>query len=79
MMALKLLVNGMSLTGVADAMNVKFETVRHWLKVVSGQRGKIDGQLIKKLNVSQAQLDTLWAYISDNSLRKRAILLKKKS
>ncbi|MBU4036128.1 MAG: helix-turn-helix domain-containing protein, partial [Proteobacteria bacterium] len=77
MMALKLLVNGMSLTGVADAMNVKFDTVRRWLKVVSGQRGKIDGLLIDKLKVSQAQLDTLWAYISENSLRQRASLLKK--
>lgn len=78
MKALSLLIKGMSLTGVADAMNVKFDTVRRWLKIASEQRGKTDAMLIEKLNVSQAELDTLWTYISENSLRQRASHWKKK-
>ncbi|MBU3927130.1 MAG: hypothetical protein KKB74_04945, partial [Bacteroidetes bacterium] len=72
MKALNLLIKGMSLTSVADVMNVKFDTVRRWLKVAAGQRGKIDAMLIEKLKVSQGELDTLWAYINENSLRQRA-------
>ncbi|MFH2046543.1 MAG: helix-turn-helix domain-containing protein [Pseudomonadota bacterium] len=78
MKALSLLIKGMSLTNVANVMNVKFDTVRRWLKVAAEQRGKIDAMLIEKLNVSQAELDTLWTYISENSLRKRANHWKKK-
>lgn len=77
MTALKLLVEGMSLTGVAGIMNVKFDTVRRWLKVAAEQRGKIDALFIEKLKVSQSDLDALWAYIRDNSLRQRASLWKK--
>ncbi len=69
---LNLLVKGMSLTGVANVMKVKFDTIRRWLTIAAGQRGKIDAMLIEKLKVSQDELDTLWAYISENSLRQRA-------
>lgn len=74
---LNLLIKGMSLTGTANVMKVKFDTVRRWLAIAAGQRGKIDAMLIEKLKVSQSELDSLWAHISEDSLRKRAIHLRK--
>jgi transposase-like protein len=74
--ALKLLVKGMPLHVVAKVLGVKFDTVRHWLKVASEQSGKIDAMLMRELKVSQVELDALWKFVKGNSLRQRAILWK---
>lgn len=77
--ALKLLVTGMPLRSVAKFAGVKLDTVRHWLKNAADQSGKIDSVLIKALQVSQGELDALWAFVKSNSLRQRAILWKKRN
>jgi transcriptional regulator with XRE-family HTH domain/transposase-like protein len=76
LMALKLLVKGMPLQGVAKVLGAAFNTVRHWLKVASEKNGKIDAMLMKELKVSQVELDDLWTFVKKNSLRRRAILWK---
>ncbi len=74
--ALKLLAKGMPLRGVANNLGVKLDTVRRWLRIAAEQGGKYDALLIKELNVSQAELDSLWAFVKKNSLSKRALLWK---
>lgn len=74
LMAIKLLVKGMPLRGVAEVLEVKLDTVRHWLKVAAEQSEKIDTLLMKELKVSQVELDALWSFVKKNSLRQRAIL-----
>lgn len=77
-MALKLLVKGMPLRAVAEVLEVKLDTVRHWLKVAAEQSEKIDAMLMKELKVSQVELDALWTFVKKNTLRQRAMLWKGK-
>ena len=77
-MALKLLVKGMPLRAVAEVLEVKLDTVRHWLKVAAEQGEKIDAILMKELKVSQVELDALWTFVKKNTLRQRAMLWKGK-
>jgi transposase-like protein len=74
--ALKLLVKGMPLRGVAEVLGVKLDTVRHWLRVAAEQSEKLDAVLLKELQVSQVELDALWTFVKKNSLRQRALLWK---
>ena len=78
LMALKLLVKGMPLRGVAEVLGVKLDTVRHWLRVAAEHSEKLDALLMKELQVSQVELDALWTFVKKNSLRQRAILWKAK-
>ena len=78
-MALKLLVKGMTLRGVAEVLGVKLDTVRHWLKVAAEHSEKVDAVLLKELKVTQVELDALWCFVKRNSLRQRAMLWKAKS
>lgn len=79
LLALKLLVKGMPLRGVADVLEVKLDTVRHWLKVAAGHCEQVNDILLKELKVSQVELDALWTFVKKNSLRQRAMLWKGKS
>ena len=79
LMALKLLVKGMPLRGVAEVMEVKLDTVRHWLKVAAEHSEQVNALLLKELKVSQIELDALWSFVKKNELRRRANLLKVKS
>jgi transposase-like protein len=78
-LALKLLVKGMPLRGVADVLEVKLDTVRHWLRVAAAHSEKANELLLKELKVSQIELDALWSFVKKNTLRERAILWKEKS
>ncbi len=79
LMALKLLVKGMPLRGIAEVLEAKLDTVRHWLKLAAEHSEKIDALLLKELKVSQVELDALWTFVKKNSLRQRAILWREKS
>ncbi|MBU1054907.1 MAG: hypothetical protein KKC46_13930 [Proteobacteria bacterium] len=76
LIALKLLVKGMSLRSVAEVLKVKLDTVRHWLKVAAEDSENINIILKKEMKVSQAQLDKLWDFTQKKALRKRAALCK---
>lgn len=74
LLALKLLVKGMSLRGVAEVLEVKLDTVRHWLKVAAEHSERVNEVLLKELRVSRIELDALWTFVKKNALRQRAIL-----
>ena len=76
--AFKFLVDGMPLRKIAEEVEVKLDTVRHWLQVAASQREKWDTPLFKKLKVSQNKLKALWSFVEGNSLRKRADIWKAK-
>jgi len=79
LMALKLLVKGMPLRGVAEVLGVKLDTVRHWLRVAAEHSEKVDKLLMKELRVRQVELEALWTFVKKNSLRQRANLWKARS
>ncbi len=76
LIALKLLVKGMPLRGVAEVLKVKLDTVRHWLAVAAQDNENINIILKKEMKVSQFHLDALWSFVESNALRKRAALWK---
>jgi transposase-like protein len=78
LLALKLLVKGMTLRGVAEVLEVKLDTVRHWLRVAAEHSERVNEELLKQLNVSQVELDALWTFVKKNTLRQRAALWKAK-
>lgn len=63
LMAIKLLVKGMPLCGVAEVLEVKLDTVRHWLRVAAEQSEKVYALLMRELKVSQVELDALWSFV----------------
>jgi hypothetical protein len=75
---LKLLVKGMPLRGIGEVLEVKLDTVRHWLQLAAAQSEKVDALLLRELKVSQIELDALWTFVKKNSLRQRATLWKAK-
>jgi transposase-like protein len=79
LMALKLLVKGMPLRGVAEVMEVKLDTVRHWLRVAAEHSEQVNALLLKELKVTQVELDALWSFVKKNDLRHRANLWREKS
>jgi len=78
-MALKLLVKGMPVRGVAEVMEVKLDTVRRWLRVAAEHSEQVNVVLLKELKVSQVELDALWSFVKKNDLRRRANLWREKS
>jgi transposase-like protein len=78
LLALKLLVKGMPLRGIGEVLEVKLDTVRHWLRLAAAQSEKVDALLLRELRVSQIELDALWTFVKKNSLRQRATLWKAK-
>ena len=78
-MALRLLVRGMPLRGVADVMEVKLDAVRHWLRVAAQQGEEVSAMLVRELKVTQVELDALWSFVKKNDLRRRANLWRERS
>ena len=79
LLALKLLVKGMPLRGVAEVLEVKLDTVRHWLSLAADQSERVNERLLRELKVSQVELDALWSFVKKKDLRRRAIRWKAKS
>jgi len=79
LLALKLLVKGMPLRGVAEVLEVKLDAVRHWLRLAAQQSERVQALLLKRLKVSQVELDALWAFVKKNALRQRAIQWRERS
>lgn len=63
LMALKLLVKGMTLRGIAEVLSVKLDTVRSWLKRALEHSAKITPFLLKELKVKRTELDALWSFV----------------
>ena len=69
LMALKLVVKGMSLRGIADVLGVKLDTVRGWLQRAAEHSGEVNRVLMKELNVSKVELDELWTFVQKKQFR----------
>lgn len=62
-MALKLLVKGMPLRGVAEVLEVKLYTVRRWLRIAAEHEARITPWLLQELKVGQVELDALFSFV----------------
>ena len=67
LMALKLLVKGLSLRGTAEVLEVKLDTVRNWLRKAALHSEAVSRMLIHDLKLSQVQVDELWTFVKKNT------------
>ena len=79
LMALKLLVKGMPLRGIAEVLGTKLDTVREWLRRAAEQSARVNDLILRELHVSQVELDALWTFVKKKRLRQRAILWRARS
>lgn len=67
LMALKLLVKGLSLRGTAEVLEVKLDTVRNWLRRAAQHSAAVNQMLVRDLHLSQVQVDELWTFVKKNT------------
>jgi len=64
MMALKMLLVRVDLTGIGFVLGVTEETVLAWLRRAAAQAEAINHHLLRNLPVTQVQLDEMWNFIA---------------
>lgn len=73
LMALKLLVKGMPIRGIAEVLGVKPDTVLRWLNRAARHARKLTPMLLNTLHVKRTELDALFSFVKKNELRQRAM------
>ena len=68
-LALKLLLKGMSVRGIAEVLGSKPDTVLFWLRRAAEHSEQVDSLLIRDLKVSKVELDELWTFVKKKRLR----------
>ncbi len=69
LMAIKLLLRGMSLRGIAEVLEVKLDTVRFWLARCAQHAEAVNAQLVDQVKVQRVELDELWTFVRKKGLR----------
>jgi len=69
LIALKMILKGMSLRGVAEVLEVKLDTVRRWLSRAAEHGEEVNKVLMKDIIVSKVELDELWTFVQKNKYR----------
>ena len=78
LLAVKMLLKGMSLRGVAETLDVKLDTVRGWLSRCAEHAEVVSDRLVRHLKVSRVELDELWSYVKKNQFRSWQEIRRKK-
>lgn len=69
LLALKMILKGMSLRNTADILDVKLDTVRGWLARAAEHSEEVNKVLLKELTVSNVELDELWTFVKKKQFR----------
>ena len=69
LLAIKLLLLGLSVRGVAEALESKPDTVLAWLRRAAQHSDRVGEALMKELKVSKVELDELWTFVEKKQLR----------
>jgi len=62
-MALKMILVKVSLTGICFVLNVKKETILRWLDRAFQKADEINKLMMKDIDVKEVQLDEMWAFV----------------
>jgi transposase-like protein len=60
---LALLAEGVRISSISRAKGHKEDTILGWLRAAARHAGQVEAILLKDYQVSQAQVDGLWAYV----------------
>ena len=69
LLALELVLRGMTLRAVAGAMKVKLDTVRFWLSQAANHADMVNEALVKRVQVERIELDELWTFVRKKNFR----------
>ena len=75
LLALKMLLNGMSLRSIARILEISLDTVRRWLSRAANQSEEVNEVLLRELDISKVELDELWTIV-EKKLHRGAITTK---
>ena len=62
-LALKLILHGLSLRGVSSVLGVKLDTLRLWLARSAQHAHQVNELLVKEIKVNRVELDELWSFV----------------
>lgn len=68
-LALKLVLQGMSLRAVSNVLGVKLDTVRFWLAKSASHAEEVNDRLITQIRVNRVELDELWSFVRKKNFR----------
>jgi len=68
-LALKLILQGMSLRAVSQVLEVKLDTVRFWLTRSATHAEQVNKVLVKEIKVNKVELDELWSFVRKKNFR----------
>ena len=74
LIALKLIIKGMTLRSVAEVLDVKLDTVRGWLSRAAEHSEEVNRVLLTDLKVSKIELDELWTFVKKKQFREWRIM-----
>jgi transposase-like protein len=69
LMALKLLLKGMSVRGIAEVLGSKPDTVLRWLGRAAEHSEQVNNWLLRDLKIGRVELDELWSFVEKKQLR----------
>jgi transposase-like protein len=69
LMALKLLLKGMSVRGIAEVLGSKPDTVLRWLGRAAEHSEQVNNWLLRDLKIRKVELDELWSFVEKKQLR----------
>jgi transposase-like protein len=68
-LALKLILKGLSLRAVASVLEVKLDTIRFWLTRSASHAEQVNDVLVKQIKVKRVELDELWSFVRKKNFR----------
>jgi transposase-like protein len=68
-LALKLILQGLSLRAVSNVLGVKLDTVRQWLTRSARHAEQVNDVLIKEIKVNRVEMDELWSFVRKKNFR----------
>jgi transposase-like protein len=77
-LALKMILKGMSLRGVADVLDVKLDSVRRWLQKSAEHSEEVNKVLLKEINVDKVELDELWTFVQKKQFQEWSMNRRRK-
>jgi transposase-like protein len=69
LIALRMIIKGISIRSAAEILDVKRDTVRGWLTKAAEHSEEVNKVLLKDLNVSRVELDELWTFVKKKQFR----------
>jgi len=68
-LALKLLLKGLSVRGIAEVLEVKPDTILAWLRRAAKHSAEVENLLLRDLKVTKVELDELWTFVQKKRLK----------